>query len=69
MSTLPPCPQCHSPYSYQDGILLICPECAHEWSDKAAENLSDDTLMVKDAHGNLLKDGDTINADFKRKNY
>ena len=32
MSSLPNCPQCSSEYTYEDGNLLICPECAHEWS-------------------------------------
>ena len=32
MSGLPPCPQCNSSYVYEDGTMLICPECAHEWS-------------------------------------
>jgi protein PhnA len=25
------CPKCNSPYAYRDGLLWICPECAHEW--------------------------------------
>jgi protein PhnA len=59
MDTLPPCPQCQSEFTYQDGEMMICPECAHEWS------LSDDTgtseeLVVRDANGNLLQDGDTV---------
>ncbi|HBX91732.1 MAG TPA: alkylphosphonate utilization protein, partial [Hyphomonas sp.] len=29
MSALPPCPNCDSEYTYEDGALLICPECAH----------------------------------------
>ena len=36
MSTLPPCPKCNSTLTYEDGSLLICPECAHEWSANAA---------------------------------
>ena len=28
MSNLPPCPECGSAYTYEDGNLLICPECA-----------------------------------------
>jgi len=26
------CPKCNSPYAYPDGMLWICPECAHEWT-------------------------------------
>ncbi|MFF2852837.1 hypothetical protein ACFVT5_42110 [Streptomyces sp. NPDC058001] len=29
---LPPCPHCSSAYTYEMGALLICLECAHEWS-------------------------------------
>lgn len=32
MQELPNCPKCNSEYTYEDGNLLICPECAHEWS-------------------------------------
>ncbi|GAB7562494.1 zinc ribbon domain-containing protein YjdM [Methylobacillus methanolivorans] len=59
MSELPNCPQCSSTYTYQDGELLICPECAHEWSATSEESTASD-FIVKDANGNLLQDGDTI---------
>lgn len=52
---LPPCPKCQSPYTYEDGPLLICPECAHEWS--AAE---DEAPVMRDAVGNELSDGDSV---------
>ena len=29
---LPNCPKCNSEYTYEDGSLLICPECGHEWT-------------------------------------
>ena len=58
MNELPPCPKCHSSYTYEDGTLLMCPECAHEWS---VDEVDDDSgLTVLDAHGNVLADGDTI---------
>jgi len=60
MSTLPNCPNCNSEYTYEDGNLYICPECAHEWSQDAAAETDQDTLVVKDANGNLLTDGDTV---------
>ncbi|MDA7088006.1 zinc ribbon domain-containing protein YjdM [Pseudomonas sp. SA3-5] len=61
MSTLPACPKCNSEFTYEDGQLLICPECAHEWSaDGAADAATDDDKVIKDSVGNVLQDGDTI---------
>lgn len=36
MSTPPPCPQCHSTYTCKNGGRCVCPECAHEWTTRAA---------------------------------
>ncbi len=59
MSELPPCPKCGSIYTYEDGALLICPECAHEWS--TAETAEEETAKVyKDANGTILQDGDSV---------
>lgn len=59
MSNLPPCPQCNSPYAYQNADVLVCPECAHEWApDATPETESGD--RIRDANGNLLADGDTV---------
>ena len=60
MSTLPPCPQCHSEYAYEDGALLVCPECAHEWSKDATTEPTEGRPVVRDAVGNVLQDGDTV---------
>lgn len=59
VSTLPPCPKCQSPYAYEDGQNLVCPECAHEWNPAVALTNSD-TKVVKDSVGNILQDGDTV---------
>ena len=59
MDTLPPCPQCQSEFTYQDGEMMICPECAHEWSPSDNTGTNDE-LIVRDANGNLLQDGDTV---------
>lgn len=56
---LPHCPQCNSEYTYEDNDVYICPECAHEWNDASASE-ADDQLIVKDANGNLLVDGDSV---------
>ncbi len=59
MNELPPCPKCQSVYTYEDGALLVCPECAHEWSADA-QSQADTGKAIKDANGNALMDGDTI---------
>ena len=60
MSQLPPCPKCNSEYTYEDGGLYICPECAHEWSPSEALSGGEEAKVVRDANGNVLQDGDTI---------
>jgi len=60
MSNLPKCPKCGSEYTYEDRDLFVCPECAHEWSKEAVAEASDEALVVKDAHGNVLHDGDSV---------
>ncbi len=60
MSALPPCPQCQSEFTYEDGVQLICPECAHEWSKEAAAAEGEAAAVVRDAVGNVLQDGDTV---------
>jgi protein PhnA len=60
MSNLPPCPQCGSAYTYEDGEMLVCPECAHEWAKAAVVDESEQKRVVHDANGNVLNDGDTV---------
>ncbi|HEY1135864.1 MAG TPA: zinc ribbon domain-containing protein YjdM [Xanthomonadaceae bacterium] len=60
MTTLPPCPKCNCEYTYEDGALLVCPECAHEWSAAGEAAAEDEAKVVKDAVGNVLQDGDTV---------
>ncbi|KJS05013.1 MAG: alkylphosphonate utilization protein [Gammaproteobacteria bacterium BRH_c0] len=60
MSNLPPCPLCASPFTYQDGALLMCPECAHEWAPGEAAEGGDAEKVYKDANGNVLVDGDSV---------
>ncbi len=61
MSELPPCPKCGSAFVYEDGPLLICPECAHEWTIAGAPAAADDDAeTIRDANGNVLADGDTV---------
>lgn len=69
MQALPKCPKCNSEYTYEDGNILICPECAYEWTLDSENQNSDDVLVVKDSNGNILNDGDsvTIIKDLKVK--
>ncbi len=69
MNDLPMCPECGSEYTYEDGNMYICPECAHEWLKVTAAENSDNKRVVNDAYGNVLKDGDavTVIKDLKVK--
>ena len=70
--TLPACPQCGLENTYPDGDLCICPDCGLEWpregaaaaddadTDAAAATGAEGSLVVRDAHGNQLQDGDTV---------
>lgn len=60
MSQLPNCPQCQSTFTYEDGDLYICPECAHEWSKVAQSETTESAKVVRDANGNVLQDGDSV---------
>src|SRR3990167_11110477 len=61
MNVLPKCLKCDSEYTYKDGELFICPECAHEWLVAGDEQSEDGAVrIIKDANGNELKNGDTI---------
>jgi len=59
MTALPKCPKCGEEYTYEDGAMLVCPMCAHEWP-KDGPAADDDALVIKDSVGNLLSDGDTV---------
>ena len=68
MEELPSCPKCKGIYTYEDGDLLICPECAHEWSKNETDE-EDEEFTVKDSNGATLRSGDdvTIIKDLKVK--
>lgn len=57
MDQLPNCPKCNSPYTYEDGVLLVCPECGHEWT---MDSTKEEEIVIRDANGNILNDGDTV---------
>jgi protein PhnA len=39
--------------------MLVCPECAHEWSP-ASIDATTGSRVYKDANGSVLEDGDTV---------
>lgn len=53
----PNCPKCNSSYTYEDGVNYVCPECAHEWATTPED---EEVVVIKDANGNVLQDGDTV---------
>ena len=59
---MPSCPQCGLNNTYPDGDLLICPDCAHEWSAQAEAASEEDSgpRVIKDANGTPLADGDSV---------
>ncbi len=71
MSTLiaPPCPACGLENTYLDGNHFVCPDCTHEWSAKIESVEAEEKRIYKDAHGNILNDGDivTLIKDLKVK--
>ncbi len=60
MSELPPCPICTSSYTYEDGPLLICPECGNEWAPSSGNDDTNEQRIIRDAFGTELKDGDSV---------
>ena len=57
--SLPNCPKCNSEYTYEDGTMLVCPMCAHEWSLEDTSDVEEEKVY-RDANGNVLQDGDTV---------
>lgn len=60
----PPCPECHEAFTYEQGALLVCPMCGHEWSAENAHSddvsASDGPAEIRDSVGNVLADGDAV---------
>ncbi|WP_313216796.1 zinc ribbon domain-containing protein YjdM [Soonwooa sp.] len=50
------CPKCQSEYTYENGNLMTCSQCFHEW-DPAEIDIAG---RILDANGNELKDGDSV---------
>src|SRR5690606_35007919 len=64
--SLPPCPECGEAYAYEQGALLVCPMCGHEWNPDSATGPEASTeagaTVIRDAVGNVLADGDTVSV-------
>ena len=57
MNNLPNCPKCNSEYVYEDGVLLVCPECAYEWDPEEVAAGEAGPVAI-DANGNKQLDRD-----------
>lgn len=58
MSDTLPCPECCSSITYPTGTSWMCGECGHEWNPDEVSEVAG--KVVKDANGNILKDGDDV---------
>lgn len=59
MDNLPKCPKCNSEYTYEDGLMIVCPECAYEFT---LASLKEDKVIITDVNGNELNDGDSVSV-------
>jgi protein PhnA len=67
MSDITKCPKCGGEYVYFDGVLYVCPDCAHEFQEGDSE--AEENTVAKDSNGAELFDGDavTVIKDLKVK--
>lgn len=57
----PNCPVCKGANTYEFEDNYICPDCSHEWNaTDTKESERDEVLIVKDANGTILQNGDTV---------
>jgi len=60
MENLSPCPKCKSEFTYQMDNLIVCPDCGYEWDPSENEVEVETGLVVKDANGVILANGDSV---------
>ena len=67
MTDIPKCPKCGSEYTYFDGSIYVCPDCAHEVD--SVEDTTETADVARDSNGVELFDGDavTVIKDLKVK--
>ncbi|NLO70375.1 MAG: alkylphosphonate utilization protein [Porphyromonadaceae bacterium] len=54
------CPKCESEFTYENGLLMACSQCFHEWNPAELAEEKESEGKVYDANGNELQDGDSI---------
>ncbi len=59
-NSIPPYPVCGMENTYPDGENLIYPDCFYEWLSNTKSVEVEEKRMHKNAHGNILNDGDTV---------
>lgn len=60
LNDLPKCPKCNSEYTYESEGMFVCPECGNEWTLESESDQQEQEAIVRDANGNVLKDGDSV---------
>ena len=60
MSKPAACPMCEMNEILEHAERYECVTCGHEWVREAVLETSDSPRVVKDAHGNVLADGDAV---------
>ncbi len=58
MADVTPCPKCGSEYTYLSDPFMNCPDCGHEWDPNEIPEATG--LVVKDANGTVLQNGDSV---------
>jgi len=60
MSKPAACPMCEMNEILEHADRYECVTCGHEWPREAQPEAADAPRVVKDAHGNVLADGDCV---------
>jgi protein PhnA len=56
----PACPMCEMTDVLNHSNHWECVTCGHEWQHEPAPDAAPSALIVKDAHGNVLSEGDCV---------
>src|SRR5690625_3200670 len=62
MADLPNCPKCDSDLTYEDGNLLVCPMCAHEWTSETEVEDTPKDQVYRDATGAVVIGGEDVSV-------